>query len=113
MLIEYKTPQLKKFCETSNLGSRRWGDQVMKMVEQRLYQLKAVRNLEDLRNLAPGANPHPLKGKYAGKFGVHLHGGYRMIFEATNDPSEYETADGVDRRKITAIRILEVKDYHD
>lgn len=112
MLIEFDTPKLKRLCETFQAGRRTWGDKVMRKIGQRLGELQAANNLEDLRNLAPGASPHPLKGKYAGLFAVSLHGAYRMIFKPTNDPEEYETADGMDRKRITAIKILKIEDYH-
>ena len=112
MLIQFNNADLEKLCQTFKLGSRKWGSQVMKKVVQRLNELQAVQNLEDLQNLSSGARPHPLKGRYAEFFAVDLHSGKRMIFKSTNNPKEYETPDGIDRKKITSIKILKIEDYH-
>jgi proteic killer suppression protein len=57
-------------------------------------------------------NCHPLKGKRKGQFAVDLDQPYRLIFEPDHDPVPLKEDGGVDLEKVSAIKILEVIDYH-
>jgi proteic killer suppression protein len=113
MRVAFKTEKLRRQCEVFRIGSRTWGPQVMTKIGQRLGELQAAENLGVLRTLAPGARPHPLERDYRGQYAVSLHGAYRMRFAPANDPEQYETQNGPDLRKVTAVVVLGVEDYHD
>jgi len=54
-----------------------------------------------------------LTGDRKGTLAVDLDHPYRLIFEPANDPVPRKPDGGLDWTKITVIRILELRDYHD
>jgi len=56
---------------------------------------------------------HELKGDRAGQLAVSLNEPYRLIFEPEHDPLPRTTNGGLDWQAVTAIRILDILDYHD
>jgi len=56
---------------------------------------------------------HALKNDLAGKYAVHLAGGYVLIFAPANDPVPLNAGGAVDPLKVTAVRIVAIEDYHD
>jgi hypothetical protein len=59
----------------------------------------------------PG-NCHQLSADRVGQFAVHLWGSYRLVFEPDHDPVPRLNDGGIDRARITQIKIKEVVDYH-
>lgn len=55
---------------------------------------------------------HQLHADRAGEFAVNLWGPYRLIFEPNHDPLPLFDDGGIDKSKVTNIRIKEVDDYH-
>ena len=56
---------------------------------------------------------HELKGNRADQLSLDLDGPYRLIFEPAHDPIPRRPDKGLDWTRVTAVRILEVVDYHD
>lgn len=70
-------------------------------------------NLEVMGTI-PQARCHPLKGNREGQFAVALDKGYRMTFVPVHDPVPTLSDGGIDRRRVTVVRIVRVaEDYHD
>jgi len=79
-------------------------------LKRRLDDMRAADNLEILMAL-PG-RCHVLKADRAGQFAIDVDHPLRLIFEPAHDPLP-RTADGRwILKSITAIRLLEVEDYH-
>lgn len=53
------------------------------------------------------------KGDSAGQFAVDLEHPRRLVFEPAGDPAGYTEGGLVQAERVTAVRILEVVDYHD
>jgi len=83
------------------------------MVRARLDELADAETLGVMRYI-PQALCHELKGNRAGQFAVKLDKGYRMIFEAAEEPVPLKPDGGLDWTQVTAVRIIELaEDYHD
>lgn len=55
---------------------------------------------------------HPLRADRAGQFAVSLRGPYRLIFEPDHNPVPRLDNGGIDKSRVTRIRIKEVENYH-
>jgi len=80
-------------------------------LKRRLAILDSAACLNDV----PTGSPdwcHELKGKLAGGFAVEVSGNYRLIFEPDHNPVPKLDDGGIDLKNVTAVRVLEVVDYH-
>jgi len=108
--IVFKSKQLEKLCNDERLGQKKWGKPQAGVLRRRLDDLRAARCLEVLRG-GPGGL-HELKADRAGQLALDLRGGDRLIFEPAHDPPPLKPDGGLDWNQVTAIRIVEVGDYH-
>ena len=111
MDIIFKSRKLERLCNDDRLAQREWGKPQAEVLGRRLDDLKAARNLEDLRSAA--GDLHELKGDRAGQLSMKLKGGDRLIIEPAQEPLPRKPDDGLDWEQVTAIRVVEVGDYHD
>lgn len=56
---------------------------------------------------------HRLGADRVGQYALDLRGPTRLILEPDNDPLPELPAGGLDEARVTAVRIMEVVDYHD
>lgn len=111
MDVLFITNKLSKELNTQNLLVRRHGDRRAKIIGRRLQALRAAIVLEDLRH-APG-RLHELTEDRAETFAMDLDHPYRLIFATANNPIPRKEDGGLEWNGITAVRILEVENYHD
>jgi proteic killer suppression protein len=88
-----------------------YGSKMAKIIKRRMDDLKAAEKLEDIP-VHPPHRRHQLLGNRDEQFAVDLIHPYRLIFEVNNDPIPRKEDHGIDLNKVTAIKILEVEDYH-
>lgn len=81
-----------------------------RIVQRRLASLLAAETLADMLGV-PG-RCHALKGDRAGQYAVHLWEPYRLVFEPADLLLDRTPVGGLDIKQVTAIRILEIVDYH-
>ena len=82
-----------------------------KAIMMRMAVLRAARNLA----LVPITRPdrrHQLSGDRDGQFAVDLVQPFRLVFESHHESVPRREDGGIDTGQVTAIRILEVTDYH-
>ena len=60
----------------------------------------------------PPARMHELKSNRDEQFAVDLVHPYRLVFEPTHDPLPRKEDGGINLEQVTAIKIMEVVDYH-
>jgi plasmid maintenance system killer protein len=108
--ILFSSDRLRKLFNSQKDLQKQYGDAGSKRIRQRLDDLRAAATLEEMRPL-PGSCKE-LTGDRAGQLSMKLHGGFRLIFEPANEPVPAKADGGLDWTKVTAIRILEAKDYH-
>lgn len=111
MQIIFQTNKRQKEFSSSKTLIKKHGKHQADLIEQRLNELRAAEALEDLRNL-PGPHCHELRQNFKGQLAVHLDGPYRLIFEPAHEPIPKKEDGGLDWRKVTCIRIVEVVNYH-
>ncbi len=111
MDVYFDAEELQGACNSSKAGDRRWGDQAARRIRLRLVQLHAAETLEDMRQFG-GANPHELKGDRRGQIAVNGKGAMRIIFVPLHEPPPTKRDGGLDWRRVTAIRIVDIGDYH-
>lgn len=90
---------------------RKYGRTAADKIGLRLTQLLAAPSLDTMRQL-PG-RCHELQGDREGQLAMTVHGGFRLVFVPAADSPPVKPDGGLDWRTVTAIRILEVTDYHD
>jgi proteic killer suppression protein len=112
MDILFKTSKLQKECTDTKQMLKRHGPLRSKLLQKRLTELRAASVLDDMRKL-PQARCHELREDRKGELAVDLDHPYRLIFEVANDPKPAKQDGGLDWTKTTAIRILEIEDYHE
>ncbi len=82
-----------------------------KVIVQRMLGLKRVRSLADVP-FTPPYRRHQLKGFRNRQFAIDLIHPYRLVFEVNHEPVPYKADGGIDMESVTAIRIIEITDYH-
>lgn len=115
MDIYFKSKALEKACNSEKESIKKWGPILARKIHQRLYELYAAENLSILSHLPP-ARCHELVSNKKGSrlFAVDLTNNYRLIFEPAHDPLPLKDDGGLDRTRVTMIRILDAaSDYHD
>lgn len=90
---------------------RRFGAKQWAVLKRRLTVLFAAPTLADVRG-TPG-RLHPLAANRAGQYALDLRGATRLIIEPTHDPMPEHEDGRVDESRVTAVRVIEVVDYHD
>lgn len=111
MDILFRTAKFEKECNNDNLLQRRYGQNKATRLRRRLDELRAAEKLADLRTL-PQARAHELKEDRSGQLAVDLDHPYRLIFEPAHEPVPQKPDGGLDWDAVTAVRIIEVVDYH-
>lgn len=111
MEIVYATTWLKKRCDNEREANKEWGAMVAKKLRQRLAELKAAPRLSDISPHRP-ARLHELDHDRAGQLAVDLHDGFRLVFVPNHEPKPTKADGGLDRDRVTSIKIVEVGDYH-
>jgi plasmid maintenance system killer protein len=110
--IVFADNKLMKECNDWPLLLRRHGTRRAKLIRLRLDELRAADTLYDIRYL-PGPRCHELCGNLQGRLSLDLDHPYRLIFEPANDPVPRKIDGGLDWSRLTAVRILEVRDTHE
>lgn len=111
MDILFADANLRKACNEFRLAQSRFGRARAKRLLKRLSELRAAGTLEDIGRLKIG-HPHELSGGLAGKLAIDADEQFRIIFEPANEPTPKKADKGLDWSKVTAIRIVGVRDYH-
>jgi toxin HigB-1 len=110
--ILYQGRKIEKVCKNQSYRIKKHGAVRARAIEARLDELKDVDNLEQM-HAQRQARCHELTGDRKGTLAVNLDGPWRLIFEPAHDPVPRKPDGGLDWVQVTAIRILEVENYHD
>ena len=112
MEITFKTTKLAKLFNSENELNRKFGAKMSRTIQSRMALLKNAPSLANVPNTPPPRR-HQLSQDRDEQFAVDLVHPQRLIFEVDHDPiPRNEDDEGIDLAKVTAIRILEVIDYH-
>jgi len=111
MKITFQSRKLKQCFDSRRELSRVYGEVRGKKIERRMSVLRAATCLEEVPTDKPERR-HALSLNRKGQFSVDVSENYRLIFEPTNNPLPLRKDGGLDLKKITEIKIIEVEDYH-
>ena len=81
-----------------------------KQVRKRLDDIHAAETLDDIRYVPERFEE--LTGDRRGQFSLRLSANVRMIIEPADDAACNKNDDGINLRLVTAVRIVEIVDYH-
>lgn len=90
---------------------REYGAENAKKIRQRMAVLAAAACLEEVPIHSPDRR-HELSGNRKGQFAVDLKHPQRLVFEPNHNPLPRKSDGGLDLKKINAVTIIEVEDYH-
>jgi plasmid maintenance system killer protein len=110
MQIEYSSNRLKKQLSNASSIKQAFGV-IAKRVAARMDDIKSSPNLAILIQIR-AANCHQLSGTRAHQWAVDISGNDRLIFEIATDPIPMKEDKSIDTLKVTAIRFIEIIDYH-
>ena len=111
MDIYFHTTKMQRACSSGKRMVKEWGAKTAKKLKQRLAELHAADNLEDVRRY-PAAKCHPLTGDRRGQVVVALDHPRRLIVEPNHDPIPEKPDGGLDWSQVTSVLVVEVVDYH-
>ena len=111
MDIAFRNQKLKKTFSAADALQKTYGARMAKVIMRRMAVLRAAQNLE-LVPVTPPDRRHQLVGDRDRQFAVDLVHPYRLVFEANHEPTPRKNDGGVGTKRITAITILNVVDYH-
>ena len=111
MDITFKNEKLARIFNSEKNLVREYGSENTKLIKRRMDFLKAAPCLDEVP-YRPPERRHELTENRKGQFSVDLKHPYRLIFEPNHSTLPRKTDGGLDLRRITAITIIEVEDYH-
>lgn len=106
MDISFASKKLAKLCADPREATKALGAYSARKLRSRLADLQAADTVAEL----VAGRPHPLSGSRAGQFALDLAGGQRLVFRAARQEA---STTGADWKRITAIEIVFIGDYHD
>lgn len=111
MKISYKNKKLEKTVKDASAIKQYYGANAKK-INQRIEELKSAPTLHDIHKM-PQARCHELTNNRKGQLAVSVSGKDRIVFIPDNEPIPYKEDGGIDWKKITRIKILEISvNYH-
>lgn len=110
MEITFDNTKLQRALSTDAARVRRYGPEAARIVYRRMVQLHDAPTLAAMAALPDRC--HELAGDRRGQCAVEITKGLRLVFEPTEEPPPLKSDGGLDWSAVTAIRILEVTDYH-
>ena len=111
MDVYFSTNKLQRLCSSEKDGERALGTQRARKLRQRLAELQAAANLNDISRLPP-ARCHELIGDRACQLSVDLQHPYRLLFIPANDPVPRKADGGLDWSGVTEVEIIDIDDTH-
>ncbi|MDA7988325.1 MAG: type II toxin-antitoxin system RelE/ParE family toxin [Alphaproteobacteria bacterium] len=111
MDISFRNHRLARTLNAENELKRLYGKQMAETIQARLDVLRMARNLAQVPHTPPSAR-HQLKGNRKGQFAVALVHPWRLVFKPDHSPIPRKNNGEIDLRQVTAVKILEVVDYH-
>lgn len=113
MDIQFDNAQIRKLCNDQRSLEQKLQKKRAEMVAIRLQQMQHVENLAQM-NQFPQAKCHPLlRGGRRGQLAVWVDNKYRIVFEPAHEPRPTKEDGSLDWAQVTAIKVIEIVDYHD
>lgn len=111
MEVSFKNKRVKKEFRSNSVLVRHYGDKNAKILARRIYVLRASPNLQCVSE-DKSTKFHQLKGDRDEQFSLYLFRGKRLVFEVDHTEVPRKDDGGIDLNQVTAVRIIEIVDYH-
>jgi len=111
MEINFKDTKLEKIFNCERDICRKFGPECAREIMRRMAVLHAANSLADVTHNPPERR-HQLSGNLDNHFTVDAKHPKRLIFIPNHNPLPRRDDGGLDLTRITAITIVEVRDYH-
>ena len=111
MDVNFRTAKLEKIFSTRKSLIQVYGKPRAKKIMIRIAVLQAASCLAEVPSLPP-ERCHELSGEKKGEFAVDLDPSWRLVFCPAHEPVPRKEDGGIDLKKVTAITIISVEDYH-
>ena len=111
MDVSYRTAKLQKIFDSGTQLIRKYGPRNGLKITSHLAYLRLISSLTSVPSTKP-FRCHQLSGDRDEQFAIDLVQLFRLVFEVAHDPVPREKIGGIDKERVTAIRIMEVIDYH-
>ena len=111
MKIYFQSKKLQRQCSEEREMKKTFGEQFIKKLKQRLWELSQADSLLDVSYLPPPRCHELINRK--GVFSVDLEHPYRLLFSPKNTPYPLLEDGGIDRELIEDIVVLAIEDTHD
>ena len=111
MDIHFKSKKLQRILTNEREITKHYGAERARLIMRRYFFLEAAPNLARVPHTPP-MRRHQLSGDLQGKFVVDVDERWRILFEPAVRPVPRREDGGLDLCQISAIRILDVTDYH-
>lgn len=111
MELSFANRKLAKELADEKSIMRSYGTDNGRRICQRLVDLMAAENLETLRFL-PQLRAHELTADRAGQISVDVKHPYRLLILPDHDEMPRKPDGGLDWKRVTKVKILEIKDTH-
>jgi toxin HigB-1 len=111
MDVCYSTRKVEKVFNSRSELRRKYGSRMAREIEDKITFLEAAPNLWAVP-ATPPYRRHALDADMKGKFAVDLIQPFRLIFKPNHNPLPRGVDGALDLRRVTAITILDAKDYH-
>lgn len=111
MDVKFRNSKMQKRFESETQLTRRFGSRMAGKILRHMAFLRASHCLADI----PAERPfrcHQMKADRDEQFAIDLVQPFRLVFVVDHDPIPRDKFGGIDRERVTAIRIMEVVDYH-
>lgn len=112
MDIQFDNAQIRKLCNDHRLLTQKLQKKRADLVAMRLQQMSHIDNLAQMSQF-PEAKCHPLlNGGRKGQLAVWVDNKFRIVFEPAHDPRPTKDDGSLDWTQVTAIKVIEIVDYH-
>lgn len=111
MKISFRSTKLRKIFDSEKNLKREYGTRMASAIMTQVDVLRISACLAEVPTKKP-TRCHQLTGDRDEQFAIDLVQPYRLVFEVEHDPIPRDEFGGIDRKRVTAIIIIAVTDYH-
>lgn len=111
MEINFRNTKLQKIFESESSLKRKFGTRRALIIASHMNVIEPLPSLAMIPTVRP-IRCHQLREDRDEQFAIDIGQPYRLIFEVDHDPIPRDKFGGIDRERVTAIKIIEVIDYH-
>lgn len=113
MEFAFASDKLERELSDDRAMQRAYGQRKAEALKLRLTRLAAAERLSDIPVRTPPDHLHQLGADRDEQFVVKLPSGWGLMFVVDHNPIPQLPDSGIDRDKVTAIRFVEVGNYHE